>query len=354
MMTDTIKVKGPHKSDEKSYLNYNHNAAIVMETVASESNKEILSHRVHEFFKSAASPRVPQYFKSPKTSPRQPLFSKHFDLPKEETYNPLKLPRYETYQPLNKDSYLLQMSKIRPKVSCFRKVSPGDAARQQKFLEQEDDQFKENPAQSGPGKAANSSVMRNNNLYKIKIKVDQQMRMNSDSQKKDDGSGDAAGGEGPFSKGNFDRFNQAIQDTQAKLGARKIAKIKNDLAFTEAIREDAVREEAGDGDEEYVPELKEEENPLISSEYRKIIEASIPKYTMQNLLGLSNTMYLILKNTEFWMVSRGHKKSTKQKHFEFAKQLFKIWDADGGGSLDVDEISLPLIALGLSTDRAFV
>lgn len=146
------------------------------------------------------------------------------------------------------------------------------------------------------------------------------MRMNADSQKKDkdDGAGDV-GGEGPLSKGNFDRFNQAIRDTQAKLGARNIAKIRNDLAFTEAIREDAVREEAGDGDEGYVHELKEEENPLISSEYRKIIEASIPKYTMQNLLGLSNTMYLILKNTEFWMVSRGHKKSTKQKHFEFAK-----------------------------------
>lgn len=127
------------------------------------------------------------------------------------------------------------------------------------------------------------------------------------------------------------------------------------MAFTDAIREDA-REDAGDGEDgdTYVPELKEEENPLISSEYRKIIEAAIPKYTMQNLLGLSNTMYLILKNTEFWMVSRGHKKSTKQKHFEFAKQLFKIWDADGGGSLDVDEISLPLIALGLSTDTGFV
>jgi hypothetical protein len=62
------------------------------------------------------------------------------------------------------------MSQIGPKVSCFRKISPGDAVRQQKFLDQEDDQFKDNTA--GPGKPANSSVMRNNNLYKIKIKVD--------------------------------------------------------------------------------------------------------------------------------------------------------------------------------------
>ncbi len=147
--------------------------------------------------------------------------------------------------------------------------------------------------------------------------------MNSDSTKKEKESGGSGGGghgEGPFSKENFDRFNQAIKDTQARLGARNIAKIKNDMAFTDAIREDVDKENAeGEEGDEYVPELKEEENPLISSEYRKIIEAAIPKYTMQNLLGLSNTMYLILKNTEFWMVSRGHKKSTKQKHFEFAK-----------------------------------
>jgi hypothetical protein len=65
-------------------------------------------------------------------------------------------------------------------------------------------------------------------------------------------------------------------------------------------------------------------------------------------------MYLTLKNTEYWMQTRGRGKSSTQKHFEFAKSLFKIWDADGGGFLDVDEISLPLISLGLSTDTGFV
>jgi Ca2+-binding EF-hand superfamily protein len=54
------------------------------------------------------------------------------------------------------------------------------------------------------------------------------------------------------------------------------------------------------------------------------------------------------------MKTRGVGKSSTQKHFEFAKSLFKIWDADGGGFLDVDEISLPLISLGLSTDTGFV
>lgn len=32
--------------------------------------------------------------------------------------------------------------------------------------------------------------MRNNNLYKIKIKVDQQMRMNADSNKNEEGGAD--------------------------------------------------------------------------------------------------------------------------------------------------------------------
>jgi hypothetical protein len=109
------------------------------------------------------------------------------------------------------------------------------------------------------------------------------MRMNSDSTKKEKESSGGSGGhgEGPFSKENFDRFNQAIRDTQARLGARNIAKIKNDMAFTDAIREDVDKENAeGEEGDEYVPELKEEENPLISTEYRKIIEAAIPKYTM--------------------------------------------------------------------------
>ncbi len=65
-------------------------------------------------------------------------------------------------------------------------------------------------------------------------------------------------------------------------------------------------------------------------------------------------MYLTLKNTEFWLKTRGNKQRSKEKHFEFAIDLFKIWDSDGGGFLDVDEISLPLIALGLSTDTGFV
>ncbi len=45
---------------------------------------------------------------------------------------------------------------------------------------------------------------------------------------------------------------------------------------------------------------------------------------------------------------------TKEKHVEFAKELFKIWDDDNSGVLDLDEIAEPLISLGLSTDQKFV
>ena len=38
----------------------------------------------------------------------------------------------------------------------------------------------------------------------------------------------------------------------------------------------------------------------------------------------------------------------------FAKELFKIWDEDDSGKLDIDELTLPLIALGLSNDSSFV
>lgn len=44
----------------------------------------------------------------------------------------------------------------------------------------------------------------------------------------------------------------------------------------------------------------------------------------------------------------------KEKHVEFAKELFKIWDDDQSGILELEELALPLVALGLSTDQKFV
>ncbi len=59
---------------------------------------------------------------------------------------------------------------MKPKISSFRKLSHGDKVRHQKFLDSEDDKFKDNNLFDK--KAANSSAMRSNNLYRIKLRVD--------------------------------------------------------------------------------------------------------------------------------------------------------------------------------------
>jgi hypothetical protein len=84
---------------------------------------------------------------------------------------------------LDKDAYSKALISIRPKIASFRKMSHGDKARQQKFLDEEDDKFKDNPLFDS--KAANSSAMRSNNLYRIKLKVDAQMKINQDAQKRE-------------------------------------------------------------------------------------------------------------------------------------------------------------------------
>lgn len=78
--------------------------------------------------------------------------------------------------------------------------------------------------------------------------------------------------------------------------------------------------------------------------------------------------FLIFKNTERWLKKRSNQASlpkisesrlkkqliNREKHVEFAKQLFTVWDDDNSGVLDLDEIAEPLIELGLSTDSLFV
>jgi Ca2+-binding EF-hand superfamily protein len=62
---------------------------------------------------------------------------------------------------------------------------------------------------------------------------------------------------------------------------------------------------------------------------------------------------LVYKRAEEWMKKRkvtDSKSTAKEKHVEFAKELFKIWDSDSSGSLDLEELTLQLVSLGLSTD----
>lgn len=55
---------------------------------------------------------------------------------------------------------------------------------------------------------------------------------------------------------------------------------------------------------------------------------------MKKLLGLNNKQFLIFKKAEKWMKKRqvaDSKYAKKEKHVDFAKELFKIWDDDSSG-----------------------
>jgi|LauGreDrversion4_2_1035121.scaffolds.fasta_scaffold620051_1 hypothetical protein len=54
--------------------------------------------------------------------------------------------------------------------------------------------------------------MRSNNLYRIKLKVDAQMKINQNAQKREEAS-NAVSKDGPLSIENFNRFAMAIKDT---------------------------------------------------------------------------------------------------------------------------------------------
>lgn len=58
-----------------------------------------------------------------------------------------------------------------------------------------------------------------------------------------------------------------------------------------------------------------------------------------------------------WLKKRKFLKEDRiqlKDQIEFAKKLFYSWDDDGSGVLEIDEISEPLIALGLAPGKEFV
>ena len=58
-----------------------------------------------------------------------------------------------------------------------------------------------------------------------------------------------------------------------------------------------------------------------------------------------------------WLKKRNYLKDDRiqmKDQIEFAKKLFYSWDDDGSGVLEIDEISGPLIALGLAPDKTFI
>eukprot|EP00347_Sterkiella_histriomuscorum_P003737 403363140 len=205
-----------------------------------------------------------------------------------------------------------------------------------------------------------------NNLHKIRLKVEQEITKSAnEAQKKfQDSQGNGATEtsingtatlnhlNGPSSKLNFERFQNSVFSSKKLGGVRKVKNYIDNLKVTSII-EDPQNEDGLKVNEKVL----EKYNPLITEEQLRIIEASIPKHTMQQLLGLNNKQFLVFKKTEQWIKKRKRQTndfSQKEKHVEFAKELFKVWDDDNSGVLDLDEIAEPLVALGLSTDSQFV
>lgn len=115
------------------------------------------------------------------------------------------------------------------------------------------------------------------------------------------------GEQGPLSKDNYERFHKSMKATSGSVGTRKAAKYDEGRLVDEVIMERPGDEGGDQSDDDYALAVQQVDNPLMSKEYLKIIDAAIPKYTMKMLMGLSNAMFLTLKSTEFWMKVRGNK-----------------------------------------------
>ena len=103
------------------------------------------------------------------------------------------------------------------------------------------------------------------------------MKINTDATKREQAH-NSRPTEGPLSKDNYDRFNNAMRGSVGIVGVRRVSKFTHERIVNEIIMEDPNKEEE---EEENRPPLAEVDNPLISAEQIKIIEAAIPKYTMQ-------------------------------------------------------------------------
>eukprot|EP00347_Sterkiella_histriomuscorum_P008784 403343767 len=187
-----------------------------------------------------------------------------------------------------------------------------------------------------------------NNLYGINAKIEEEIKRANNKEKKTiiTNEGEHQDFEGPMSNINFDRFNQNMKADQRCLGIRRVAQKINEIKEVQMV------------DSEFkIQEEKEMfKNPLITHEKLFIIEAAQPEQNMQQLLGLDKKQFLEFRKTEKWVQKRttSNDYTSKEKHVEFAKELFCLWDDDNSGVLDLHEIALPLISLGLSTNTQFV
>lgn len=106
------------------------------------------------------------------------------------------------------------------------------------------------------------------------------MRINTDVQKREQAH-NARPNEGPLSKTNYERFYENLKGAHQNVGPRRAVRFdEKQMMDQQVILENPIEEEDQEGLPEENYEVEDDDNPLISREYVKIIEASIPKYTM--------------------------------------------------------------------------
>lgn len=106
------------------------------------------------------------------------------------------------------------------------------------------------------------------------------------------------------------------------------------------------------------PEVYEQALP-IPSELTEQILKSKPNDSMQSLLKIPPKIFAnFVKMTQLWMESHRNENFDKfmqpQNDLIFAKDLFRIWDENDTGKLNIEILTLPLISLGLINDTRFI
>lgn len=91
--------------------------------------------------------------------------------------------------------------------------------------------------------------------------------------------------------------------------------------------------------------------------YDPIIERSKQSVKLYNLLGYSQTQYILFRQIQHWMQTHKysiHKTTQNINNIQFARDFFAAIDQTGSGKSSVQGIAVPMIALGLSSNSSFV
>ena len=94
-----------------------------------------------------------------------------------------------------------------------------------------------------------------------------------------------------------------------------------------------------------------------NKKFESVVAKAKPELKLFQLLNQNKSTYLLFRTMQKWM--RGHEFSDQRQtdninNIQFAKEFFKIVDNSDTGNLNLEQLAIPLIALGLSSDSSFI